>query len=135
MHQHTQANIEHINLSASDPDNTARQLCELFNWKVRWSGASMDDGYTVHGGSQSSYVAIYKNDPLYVHTQRSHNTVHNLNHIGIMVDDLNTIEEKARALGLEPFNHSNYGPCDSFYCYLEDGLEIEVINYKRQADN
>ena len=43
-----EAVIEHVNLSASDPDKLAEQLCQLFNWQVRWSGASMDDGYTVH---------------------------------------------------------------------------------------
>ena len=133
--QNIQAHIEHINLSAIDPDNTARQLCDLFDWSIRWSGASMDDGYTVHVGSPSSYIAIYKNDHLISNTQRSHNTIHNLNHIGVVVEDLNSIEEKAKGLGLEPFNYSAYGPCDSFYCYLEDGLEIEIISYKDKPES
>ena len=133
--QNIQAHIEHINLSAIDPDNTARQLCDLFDWSIRWSGASMDDGYTVHVGSPSSYIAIYKNDHLISNTQRSHNTIHNLNHIGVVVEDLSSIEEKAKGLGLEPFNYRDYGPCDSFYCYLEDGLEIEIISYKNKPES
>lgn len=124
-----EAAIEHVNLSASDPDKLAQQLCQLFNWQVRWSGASMDDGYTVHVGGSSSYIAIYKNNELVENQQRSHNTIHNLNHIGVVVNDLKKLRQHAADLGLSPFSDSDYGPCKSFYCHLVDGLELEVIAY------
>jgi len=125
----SEAAIEHVNLSASDPDQLAEQLCQLFDWQIRWSGAAMDNGYTVHVGGSSSYMAIYKNTKLIENPQRSHNTIHNLNHIGVVVKDLKTFRQRAEELGLSPFNDSEYGPCSSFYCYLADGLEIELISY------
>jgi len=124
-----EAVIEHVNLSASDPDKLAEQLCQLFNWQVRWSGASMDDGYTVHVGGSNSYLAIYKNNELVENQQKSHSTIHNLNHIGVVVDDLKRLRQQATELNLSPFNDSDYGPCKSFYCHLMDGLELEVISY------
>ncbi len=124
-----EATIEHVNLSASDPDKLAEQLCQLFNWKVRWSGASMDDGYTVHVGGASSYMAIYRNSKLVENHQRDHSTIHNLNHIGVVVDDLKRLRQRAVDLDLSPFNDRDYGPCRSFYCHLIDGLELEVIAY------
>ncbi len=124
-----EASIEHLNLSASDPDKLAEQLCQLFNWQVRWSGASMDDGYTVHVGGSNSYIAIYKNNNLVENRQRGHSTIHNLNHIGVVVDDLKKLRQRSEELDLSPFNDRDYEPCKSFYCHLIDGLELEVIAY------
>ncbi len=124
-----EAIIEHVNLSANDPDKLAEQLCQLFDWQVRWSGASMDDGYTVHVGGSNSYLAIYKNNELVENRQRGHSTIHNLNHIGVVVDDLKILRQRAAELGLSPNSDSDYGPCKSFYCNLIDGLELEVIAY------
>ena len=55
----SQAYLEHANISVSNPDLSAQRLCDLFDWKVRWSGPSMDEGYTVHVGGENSYVAFF----------------------------------------------------------------------------
>lgn len=123
------ATIEHVNLSVSDPDKTAQHLCELFDWSVRWSGASMDDGYTVHVGSESCYFALYRAGNMNENEQHNHRTLNNLNHIGVVVNDLAPYESRARKLGFEPFNFSDYGPCKSFYLKDEFDLEIEIISY------
>lgn len=123
------ARIEHVNLSVSDPDKTAEKLCKLFDWSVRWSGAAMDDGYTVHVGSENSYFALYSAGNMDVNKQLSHRTLNNLNHIGVVVNDLTSYADKARKLGFEPFNFSDYGPCKSFYLKDEFDLEIEIISY------
>ena len=51
--------LEHINLTVSDPKKTAARLIDLFGWHIRWEGASMDNGYTVHVGTDSQYLALY----------------------------------------------------------------------------
>ena len=40
------AYLEHANLTVKDPDAAAALLQRLFNWNIRWSGPSLDHGYT-----------------------------------------------------------------------------------------
>ena len=51
--------LEHVNYTVSDPDGTAKILCELFGWKIRWQGAAISGGHTVHVGEEESYLALY----------------------------------------------------------------------------
>ena len=125
-----QAYIEHANITVSDPDATAAVLCQIFDWKIRWSGSAMDGGYSVHVGGQNSYLAIYTNNNTQRSEKNNHNTVLNLNHIGIVVDDLVKIEAKVSAAGFKPKSHQQYlENASSFYFYTLDELEIEVICY------
>ena len=54
-----QARLEHINMTVSDPKATAAWLGRVFGWKIRWEGAGMQTGYTVHVGSDDTYVALF----------------------------------------------------------------------------
>ena len=124
------ARLEHTNISVKDPDKTAELMCQLFNWKIRWSGASMDEGYTVHVGNQQSYLALYTNPNIKENTERNYTDSNNLNHIGVVVEDLDAHKEKAKQLGLKPKNFRDYKYCNSFYGVDEYGLELEVICYR-----
>jgi hypothetical protein len=131
-----EAILEHVNITVSDPDATAKILCNIFDWRVRWSGEAMDNGYTVHVGGVNSYLAIYTNDQVQTSTSTDFNIIKNLNHLGIMVDDLAYIEAKVLAAGYKPHNHRHYPNHDSnsksssnFYFHIVDDLEIEVIHY------
>jgi hypothetical protein len=131
-----EAYLEHANITVSNPDATASILCKLFNWQVRWSGEAMDNGYTVHVGGAESYLAIYTNDQVSASTRNDVRTLKNLNHLGIMVDDLALIEARVLAAGYKPHNHrhyqnedSNSKPSSNFYFHIIDDLEIEVIHY------
>lgn len=124
-----QAYLEHANISVSNPDISAKRLCDLFDWKVRWSGSSMDDGYTVHVGGSSSYVALYSSQKIHKKNNRDHTHLANLNHIAIVVSDLEEAQDRTMTLGLEPFNLRKYNPGRSFYLLDDDGLEIEVVCY------
>ena len=129
----TIARIEHVNISVADADAIAASLCDIFDWQVRWSGPAMDEGYTVHVGStgdNSSYFALYSPKTLVKNSNRGHQLEACLNHVGIVVDDLNLLETRLLSLGYKPVNHRDYGPCSSFYFFIEEYLEIEVIQYK-----
>jgi hypothetical protein len=127
--QKNSAYLEHTNLTAADPDALAALLCSLFDWRIRWSGASIHDGYSVHVGGDHSYLALYTNKQVISDQQRSHSMRHNLNHVAVVVPDLDSVEVKVKDNGLEPFNFGDYEPGRRFYFYADDGLEIEVVSY------
>lgn len=121
--------LEHANITVNDPDKTAQRLVQLFDWRVRWSGVGMENGYTVHVGSKNDYLALYTNEKLGEKCGKENHAGH-LNHVGIVVEDLQKVSDKAKEAGFEPFNHGEYEPGKRFYLMLEETLEIEVISYK-----
>lgn len=123
-----QNKLEHINVTVSDIDSTAAILAKVFDWQIRWSGASKDNGNSIHLGGNDTYLALYSHTDKHI-ANTSHKTIRHLNHIGIQVDDLNAIETKVRAAGLITHNHGDYEPGKRFYFNLDDGLEIEVVSY------
>jgi len=131
-----EAHLEHANLTASNPDAMAAILCDIFDWQIRWSGEAMDNGYTVHVGGDNSYIAIYTNDRVRASNGSDGNSLKNLNHLGVVVSDLKSTEERVSAAGLKPHSHRHYdnqdsrfGPSSNFYFHMLDDLEIEVISY------
>jgi hypothetical protein len=56
-------------------------------------------------------------------------TVSALNHIGIVVDGLDAVEQKVIARGYVPNSHQDYEPGRRFYFEDENSIEIEVISY------
>lgn len=52
-----------------------------------------------------------------------------LNHVGLLVDDLDAAEAVVVAAGLTPFNHGDYEPGRRFYFFDWDGIEFEVVSY------
>lgn len=127
------AQLEHVNITVSDPRRTAKMLADLFGWHTRWEGSAMaGQGYTVHVGTDESYVAVYSGsapDQTVPKEDASYETRGALNHIGVVVDDLEATEAKVKALGFEPHSHANYEPGRRFYFHDADQVEIEVICY------
>lgn len=127
------AQLEHVNITVSDPKRTAQMLIDLFGWHIRWEGSAMAGaGYTVHVGSEDSYVAVYSgSDPAQTvpKADASYQTRGGLNHIGVVVADLDAVEDRLKAMGLTPHSHADYEPGRRFYFHDLDGVEIEVISY------
>lgn len=125
------AMLEHVNFTVPDPKKTAAWLCDMFDWKVRWSGDSINGGHTVHVGSETNYLAIYsgeagkKIEP----SANTYSQMGGFNHLGIVVDDLEAIEAKVKAKGFKPHSHADYEPGRRFYFYDDDGIEYEIIKY------
>lgn len=130
----TLACVEHVNVTVENPDQLAELLCELFDWKVRWSGPSKDNGYTVHVGSEQRYLALYRPPNLTPqgsdHQTSNHLNQGALNHIGLVVKDGDAMEQKILAKGIQTQSHNDYGVCKSFYFMAEDNLEIEIASYR-----
>lgn len=120
--------LEHINLTVSDPDRSARLLGTIFGWHERWRGAARDNGRVIHLGSEHDYIALYTGpDGEHHGVQWDKGTP--LNHVGIEVDDLDATEARVLAAGLVPFSHGDYAPGRRFYFFDPDGIEWEVVCY------
>ncbi len=124
----SQAFLEHANVTVSDPDGFAALLCDLFDWKVRWRGAATNDGLSVHVGGDGSYVALYSGGGDAKGTD-SYQTPGGLNHLGVVVSNLDQVEKKVKDAGYTPHSHADYAPGCRFYFDGPDGVEIEVVSY------
>ena len=129
----TVATLEHVNMTVSDPKKTAQMLVDLFGWKIRWEGPGGTNGYTVHVGTDDSYIGLYRPAPGTELDRRSKSAAYamlgGLNHIAVTVDDIDATEARIAAAGYRPFNHGDYEPGRRFYFFDDDGLEYEVVSY------
>jgi hypothetical protein len=123
------ATLEHVNFTVSDCHRTAERLCKLFDWKIRWQGPAMNGGRTAHVGTDDAYLAIYQPAKPSSPSESSYETVGGLNHVGVVVDDLDAVEKRIRDAGYKPHSHANYEPGRRFYFDDEDGIEYEVVSY------
>jgi len=123
------AYLEHANLTVSDPDRTAAYLADIFGWHVRWMGAAIAGGRSVHVGSDTSYVALYRGPGEQHPRPTSYETPGGFNHLGVVVADLDAAEARVKAAGFEPHSHADYEPGRRFYFHDHDGIEVEVVSY------
>ena len=121
--------LEHVNLTVADPDATAEVFCDLFGWKVRWAGPGMETGRTVHVGDDASYLALFSYGNPDKGRQDSYRTIGGLNHLAVVVDDLDATEARVKAAGFVPGEVYDYEPGRRFYFREANGLEIEVVAY------
>ena len=123
------AALEHVNITVSNPSQTAELLCRFFDWRIRWQGASMMGGHTVHVGRDDAYLALYAYSEQPAEGSDSYTTRGSLNHVGVLVDDLEATEQRILAAGFETHNHADYEPGRRFYFNDHDGIEYEVVSY------
>lgn len=120
--------IEHVNVTVRDPARAARLMQDIFGWQVRWEGPARDGGRTIHVGSADDYVALYTGAGV-TYSDDDFAKERPLNHIGVLVEDLDAVEARVAAAGLAPFNHGDYDPGRRFYFLDPDGIEYEVVSY------
>ena len=126
----TQARLEHANITVSDPKATAKWLGEVFGWKIRWEGPGMQTGYTVHIGTDDSYIALFSFGDSKPQTQDRYRTIGALNHIAAFTNDIDGVEEKVKQAGFTPINHGDYAPGRRFYFLDNDDIEWEVAAHQ-----
>ena len=126
----SKAVLEHVNVTVSDPHKTAEMLCAIFGWRIRWEGPSAQGGHTVHVGTDNDYLAVYTFGDGQKALTSTYNVKGGLNHVGVLVDDLEATEARVKEAGYEPFNHMDYEPGRRFYFNDHDGIEFEVVSYQ-----
>ncbi len=122
--------LEHANITVTDPKATAAWMGRVFGWDIRWEGPGMETGYTVHVGEEDSYLALFSYGDAKPGTASSYRTVAGLNHLAVVVDDLEAVQAKVVAEGFTPGTHYDYEPGRRFYFDDGDGIEFEVVCYE-----
>jgi hypothetical protein len=102
---------------------------EVFGWRIRWEGGSIHDGYSLHIGGDASYLALYHPPEGVAPGGDTYRTTGGLNHLAVVVDDLDAVEARVIAQGLEPNSHADYEPGKRFYFDGPAGIEFEVVHY------
>lgn len=123
------ARLEHVNITVSDPKRAAALMDTLFGWKIRWEGATISGGYSVHVGNKSDYIAFYMPPETTAPKDSSYVTRGGLNHVALVVDDLDAVEARVLKAGLKTSNHGDYEPGRRFYFHDHDNIEFEVVSY------
>ena len=122
------ARLEHANITVSDLDATADAYASWFGWRVRWQGASIHGGRSIHVGGANDYLRnLFAGGRKAARRKRriGYGHVGALNHIGVVVDDLDAVERKVVSIGLTPHSHADYEPGRRFYFDDPDGIEFE----------
>ena len=123
------AQLEHANFTVSDPAATAAWMRQVFGWRIRWEGDAIAGGHTKHVGTEDRYIALYNPGTEAARKPDSYKTLGGLNHIAVVVDDLEATEEAVKAQGFSPKNHGDYEPGRRFYFHDSDHIEYEVVQY------
>ena len=121
--------LEHANVCVADPHATAAWMEKVFGWHIRWEGPAIHGGYSVHVGTKDSYMALYSppediKDPLPRYANKGA-----LNHLALIVDDLDRAEAAVKEAGFTPINHADYEPGRRFYFLDNEGVEYELVQY------
>jgi len=124
------ATLEHTNITVCDPQATAAWMHKVFGWKTRWAGEAISNGYTVHVGSAHTYLALYTPpNGAGSSSEISYEVIGGLNHVGVLVEDLDATEKRVIAVGFTPKSHGDYEPGRRFYFDDDNGIEFEVVQY------
>jgi catechol 2,3-dioxygenase-like lactoylglutathione lyase family enzyme len=123
MHSGT---IEHANLTVSDIERSSTLFQKLLGWRERWRGEGRNGGETIHVGDARTYLALCTDQQPKAHFPNGEP----LNHVGLVVDNLEAAERVVLDAGLETFNHADYDPGRRFYFFDWDGIEFEVVSYE-----
>ena len=121
--------LEHVNITVSDPEKTAAWMYEVFDWPVSWQGPVLGSGRSLHVGSEASYIALYCSNEATDAAPDSYRCLSGLNHIGVVVDDLDLVEAQVRKAEFTPYSHADYAPGRRFYFKDHDEIEYEVVQY------
>lgn len=121
--------LEHINLTVANSRATADVISRLFGWRIRWQGPALNGGHTVHVGNETSYLAVYSPANGSAPASIDKGRTGHLNHVGVVVGDLDAVEAKVKAEGYTPYNHADYEPGRRFYFDDDNGIEFEVVSY------
>lgn len=121
--------LEHANVTVSDVHATAKWMQAVFGWRIRWEGASIHNGYSLHIGGEGSYLALYHPPEGVTDGGDTYRTTGGLNHLAVVVDDLDAVEARVKGQGFETVSHADYEPGRRFYFDDADGIEFEVVSY------
>lgn len=125
-----EARLEHTNFTVSDAAATASWMEQIFGWHIRWQGAAKNGGHSIHIGTDEWYLAVFSpKDRAVKANEDSYATIGGLNHLAVVVSDLDAVEKKVNTHGFKTHSQADYEPGRRFYFDDADGIEFEVVQY------
>jgi len=123
--------LEHVNLTVRDLERSIDFYRSLLGGRLRWRGQNSAGRAAAHVGTETSYLAMF---------QASENTISEplpkldsaapgYNHLGFVVEDMDAVIGRLRALGVEPKSDEKYDPGRHVYFIDPDGVEVELVEY------
>lgn len=122
------AQLEHANFTVSDPAATADWMREVFGWHLRWEGDAMAGGHTKHVGTEAHYVALYNPGNAGTLMNTSYETIGALNHIAVVVDDLDATEKPCWRRVSPPETTPTMSPDGGFISTMRTGSNMRSCN-------
>ena len=119
--------LEHVNLTVSDVERSAKLYCELLDLQVRWRGKNSSGADAIHIGNDRSYVAFFQGEGSAT-SPPDYNAI-GMNHFGFIVGSLDDAKRKLTDFGLTPHAEQDYEPGRRVYFYDHDGVEVELVEY------
>jgi catechol 2,3-dioxygenase-like lactoylglutathione lyase family enzyme len=119
--------LEHVNVTVSDLDRAVAFYCDLLGLRVRWKGDIGGGLLGAHVGDDQQYLALFEGaeeTPVHLDYGRP-----GLNHVGFVVDDLDSARARAEELGATIHHQAEYDPGRRVYLTDPDGNEIELVAY------
>jgi catechol 2,3-dioxygenase-like lactoylglutathione lyase family enzyme len=123
------ATLEHANVTVTDAEKTAAWMCSLFDWHIRWQGPAPSGGKSLHVGTDTQYLALYQPADALSEQPAKYCTKGSLNHIAVVVENLDATEKSVNAAGFFPQSHADYPPGKRFYFHDHDDIEYEIVSY------
>ena len=121
--------LEHANISVRDMDEAVKFLTTaLPHFRIRWRDKSGKDEW-LHIGTDETYIAL-SNAPDAEKGKRQAYRDLGVNHIGVVVDDIDGTLERLRAAGYRDSSTPEESECRRRYYFLDDDdLQWEFIQY------
>jgi len=135
--------LEHSNITVKDIKKAIRFLTTAFpHFEVRGKGESETDGVVrkwLHIGTDKTYVALEQISSEKTGSRTPYRDI-GINHIGFVVDDLDSLTARVKTKGYkESISVEPHPYRKRAYFYDEDSIEYEFIEYltddpKKQND-
>ena len=119
--------LEHVNLTVSDLERSAKFYRELFGYRTRWRGKTAQGQPAVHVGNDHHYIALFQAERP-GKFERDYGDV-GMNHLGLIVHDLGDMKSRLQRLGVDPHHEADYEPGQRLYFFDPDGIEVELVQY------
>jgi len=122
--------LEHVNMTVKDLEESVHFYCELLDGEVSWRGKALNMKGVVpaaHVRLGSGYLSMFERE----HGERAPYDYGppGINHIGFVIDDLGATRSRLAALGTPIEKEADYEPGMRLYVFDPNGIEIELVSY------
>lgn len=126
--------LEHVSLTVADLDAETAFLRTAFpDFRVRGGGETAETRWTqhwLHVGNDDQYLALYQARPDAGPPPQAHTTTPSANHIGVVVDDVESLAARLQAAGYREGHVAPPHPHRKrVYVIDPAGFEWEFVEY------